>query len=246
MTNSLTPRGMSPRIAGQIYHGEYLGLRGAIRRTLRAHLKNAWNGSVCDCMILMNVFYSAAGNMWANTWIYKPLAPIFLYLAKCFGVQAFIKKTNCSNFKASLEIIDIQLREKFQNDIDFGDVQVMQSCFARWGQMKKRLHLDAAYELEVVKSCSMTLNQPYVPHTLQALSSAILMEYAEPESIEWQVRKKEVEAFYEMYADEIGEGEAEAGVVQTFIRIARALGMHNIARRVAAHYGLSDQLQKSI
>lgn len=245
MDSSFGPKGMEPKVVQLMYSGQYLGLRGAIASTLKRHFFGK-QSSPEDLMVLMNVFYSAATNMWVSSAIYKPLAPIFLFLAKTCGVKAFKRQMGeLLGLEQSLSILDVRSHYTAGGAIDFGGIQVLQSCFARWLQMKQKLHLSTFYEMSIVRECSRVLNRAHVPRTIHTLSSTIMIECVEEETEEWCSHQEIIFDFCQSFSDEVMEGEAEPAIVQTFIRASRVLGLHSNARKVALLYGLKDQAEKS-
>lgn len=243
MTSSFAPKGMESKLVRLIDDGEYFGLRGAIAHALKFH---GGKSTVEDLMILMNVFYSAASNMWVSGLIYKPLTPIFLFLAKRYGTQACKKEMpGFLDLNGTLLALNVRLYQRAPSCIDFGGIQVLQSCFARWLQMKEKLRLDTTYERGILHTCAGILAHPDVPRTLQALSAAIMMECLEIGTPEWLKKNNEVYDFYDMFSEEVTNGEADRGLAQTFVRLCRVLELPQQAQKVAAHYGLEDQRKKS-
>lgn len=244
MIGNLKTGEMSAMLAAQIHRGEFLGLRGAIIRAWKAHFKHPKMSSVPDLMVMANVFYSAAGSMFALGTFYKLLAPLFLYGAKWCAYRAFMKEGVMGSVPRSLSVVEVQLRHGPKRFLDFGHIQILQSCLFQWGKLKKLFKINSDFEDNLVSECARIMS--YSDNGLLKILSTSIVYLATPKYSEKSNESfKVLYQFLVKYHELALRGLVSPDIVQTVIRVNRVLGNNLSANNVARANKLFDQMHKS-
>lgn len=227
--------------------GQLFGKGGALELARESVLKDARRGDIVSIMMMANVHYTIAGNL-SKGWLGNKIWAAYHFLvAKELATRAFYFEFKKNNLEFAVGLLDVRLHgdKNLNGPLSYGDVHILMSCYAQWiNQAKRRLRMDSSYEREIVESCHRTIMRG-APENLKILSLMVMYGLHGVSEQEKGPLRQELETFIDERHREVFSNRVDRGLVQTFCRVARAIGEYELAETVAELHNMGDQVTKA-